>query len=228
MTPLPWSHSALSDFLNCPKAYYEKRIAKSVVDPPNPAGLWGDYVHKEFEKYLNTSRPGHDQPRPLPEDLEQYRKYLDAIVSRPGEMLVECKYAINRSLAPCDFFAADVWCRAILDVITINGDRASVLDHKTGKRRKDSRQLKLSALMVFLHHPEVEVVKTAYFWLKERAADGETYARVEIPELWNEFLPDLQSYRTAAQTMTFNPKPSGLCNGWCPVHSCEFWRPKRK
>lgn len=228
MKPLPWSHSALSDFLNCPKAYYHKRIAKDVVDPPNEAGLWGDYVHKEFEKYLNTSRPGFDHPRPLPADLEQYREYLDRIASLPGTMHVECKYAININLQPCEFFAADVWCRAILDVIHVNEQQASVMDHKTGKRKMDTRQLKLSALMTFLHHPEVDVVKTGYFWLKDKAYDSETYIRKDESDLWSEFLPDLNRYREAAKTMTYMPRPSGLCNGWCPVHACEFWKPKRR
>lgn len=231
MKPLPWSHSALSDFLNCPKAYYHKRIAKDVVDPPNEAGLWGDYVHKEFEKYLNAvNHPAWDGSNQLalPADLEHYREYLDRIAALPGEMLVECKYAITSQLEPCDFFAKNVWCRAILDVIQIDGEKASVLDHKTGKRKINSRQLKLSALMVFLHHPKVKVVKTGYFWLKEKATDSETYVRSDEAELWQEFLPDLNRYCEAAKTMTFMPRPSGLCNGWCPVHACEFWKPKRR
>jgi hypothetical protein len=236
MTPLPWSHSALSDFLNCPKAYYHKRVVKDVVDPPNEAGQWGDYVHKEFEKYLTVRRgvlklPGvlkETVSVGLPTDLEQYREYLDALTALPGEMRVECKYAITKHLAPCDFFAVDVWCRAILDVIHINGEKASVLDHKTGKRKANTRQLKLSALMVFLHHPEVQLVKTGYFWLKDRAFDSEVYVRKNEADLWSEFLPDLNRYREAAKTMVFNPRPSGLCNGWCPVHACEYWKPKRR
>jgi len=228
MRPLPWSHSALSDFLNCPKAYYHKRIAKDVVDPPNEAGQWGDYVHKEFEKYLNAWMPLKTVHHPLPDDLEHYREYLNAIAALPGKMYVECKYAITTQLLPCDFFAKDVWCRAILDVIHINGESASVIDHKTGKRKVNARQLKLSALMVFLHHPDVQAVKTGYFWLKDRVFDTEHYVRKNEAELWQEFLPDLNRYREAAQTMTFMPRPSGLCNGWCPVHACEFWKPKRR
>lgn len=228
MKPLPWSHSALSDFLNCPKQYYHKRVLKDVVDPPNEAGLWGDYVHKEFEKYLKGCKAGAKCDLILPADLEPYREYLDRLASLPGEMHVECKYAITKQLEPCDFFASDVWCRAILDVIHVNGEMAGVLDHKTGKRKMNTRQLKLSALMVFLHHPSVQVVKTGYFWLKDRAYDSESYIRKDMFDLWGEFLSDLTRYREAAKTETYMPRPSGLCNGWCPVHACEFWRPKRR
>jgi hypothetical protein len=81
--------------------------------------------------------------------------------------------------------------------------------------------------MVFAHYEDIQVVNTAYFWLADKARDSETYTRGQVPELWNEFLPDLHQYKKAAKTMTFNPKPSGLCNGWCPVTGCEFWKPKR-
>lgn len=221
MTPLPWSHSALSDFLNCPKAYYHKRIAKDVVDPPNPAGLWGDYVHKQFQLYLEGELDA------LPSDIEQYTDYLEAIKLLPGDMRVECKYALSKKVQPCTFFAKDVWCRAIIDVLHINGDTARALDHKTGKRKPDSRQLKLTALMVLAHHPEINTVKTAYFWLTTRERDSETYTRDQWDELWGIFLPDLYKYKEAANLMAYNPKPSGLCNGWCPVHTCEYWKPKR-
>lgn len=220
MKPLPWSHSALSDFENCPKQFFHKRIAKDVVDPPNEAGLWGDYVHKSFEKYLRERTP-------LPENLSQYQDYLDRIAAGSGVMHVECKYAINRYLEPCDFFDPKVWCRAILDVLHIDGDEARVLDHKTGKMRPGSRQLKLSALMVFIHHPEVVRVKTGYFWLKERQLTKEVFSRLQESELWEGFLPTLQAYRRAFADEMFTPRPSGLCRGWCPVTGCEFWQPKR-
>lgn len=220
MKPLPWSFSSISDFENCPKAFYEKRVTKSVVDPPNEAGDWGDYVHKNFEKYLRDHVP-------LPGNLVQFQDYLDRIAAGSGEMHVECKYAVTRELEPCDFFDKRVWCRAILDVLHLDGTRARVIDHKTGKMKSSSRQLKLCALMVFMHHPEITEVRTGYVWLKTRALTKDTFYRSQIAELWLEFLPTLQQYKRAFAEVMFTPKQSGLCNGWCPVTTCEFWRPKR-
>lgn len=234
MKPLAWSHSALSDFINCPRAYFHKRVAKDVEDPPNDAGLAGDFVHKAFEAYL---RDGTPLPSEYPEDIREwptgikppsaYADYLDALKGSSGEMHVECKYAINEKMEPCDFFAEDVWCRGILDVLHIDGDRARILDHKTGKRKQDTRQLKLNSLLLFIHHPEVNTIKTGYAWLKDNAIDVETYTREEEATLWQEFAPDLVRYRTAYRQEMFVPKTSGLCNGWCPVTKCEFWKPKR-
>jgi hypothetical protein len=234
MRPLPWSHSALSDYLNCPKAYYEKRVTKSVIDPPNDAGLAGDWTHKQFEVYLKNGTP---LPSTYPLDIREwpvglkapsaYKGYLDKIAAMPGTLFVENKLAITRELEPCDFFSPDVWCRAILDIIVIDGQTATVIDHKSGKRKMDTRQLKLAALMTFIHYPQVDIVRTGYAWLKDHVLDKKTYVRTGEAELWAEFLPDLRQYKQAYKTMTFGPRPSGLCNGWCPVTSCEFWKPKR-
>jgi hypothetical protein len=228
MRPLPWSHSALSDFNNCPKAFYEKRVAKSVVDPPNLAGQWGDYVHKAFESYLRRCTPRElCKDIPLPPDLEEYRGYLESINRLPGNMLAEQKYAINTQMQPCAFMAPDVWCRSILDVLIIDGQSARVIDHKTGRRKFDTRQLKLNALMVFIHHPDVMVVRTGFMWLKDKLFDTEDYVRANEATLWGEFMPDLVRYKTAFKQEMFVPRQSGLCNGWCPVTSCEFWKPKK-
>lgn len=235
MKPLPWSHSALSDFINCPKQYYHKRVAKDVEDPPNDAGLAGDFMHKAFEAYLKSRTPlpttYPDNVRDWPVGLktaDKYQDYLDDILAQVGDLHVECRYATTQRLEPCYFFAKDVWCRSILDVLIINGKRALVIDHKTGKKKNDLRQLRLNALMVFLHHPEVEVVHVAYAWLVTGETDKFKFVRADEKAMWQFFVPLLRSYREAYRIEVFNPKPSGLCNGWCPVTSCDFWKPKRK
>lgn len=222
MKALPWSHTALSDYLNCPRQYHHKRVLKDVEDPPGEAALWGDTVHKGFETYLTGGE--------LPENLEQYRGYLDKLRSRkhdPGKQFVEVQYAINTRMEPCGWFDKDVWCRGILDFMTIRGSQAVVLDHKTGKRKPNSRQLKLFALLVFIHHPEVDEVLSKFAWLKTGTVDTEIYFRRQVDELWGEFTADLARYAHSFKTDTWNPRPSGLCRGWCPVRDCEHWKPKR-
>lgn len=222
MTPLPWSFSALSDFLNCPKAYYRKRIAKDVIEAPNEAGAWGDYVHKELDKYLKS-----EGSYELPSNVAHYKQHADQFVGMPGSVLSECRYAINRSLHPCDFFDSGVWCRGIIDVLVLDPPYALATDHKTGKRKLDSNQLKLCALLVFAHHPEIETCLTRFDWLKEGVQDREVYHRKDETEMWATFVPSLTQYVQAFKDETFNPRPSGLCYGWCPVTDCEYWKPKR-
>lgn len=221
MRPKAWSYTALSDFLNCPKAYFEKRIAKSVVEDQGEAATWGDAVHKGLEQYLLGGE--------LPENLEQYREYANGIIAQvgPGKLLVEQQLALNTKAQPCDWFAEDAWCRGIVDVLILYGKNAMVIDHKTGKPKPDSKQLKLFALLVFAHYPEVQYCGTEFQWLKDGSATTEGYHRTREADLWQEFMPDLVKYRTAFKAEVFNPRQSGLCHGWCPVTSCEFWKPKK-
>jgi len=225
----------MGDFENCPKQYYHKRIAKDVVDVQGEAASWGDRVHKFFE-YSIMNYQG------LPLDAIQttmvlqgresefltYQPWLDFIFTIPCDKLIaEQQLAINKQLVPCDWFAKDVWCRGIIDVLIIQGDRARALDWKTGKRKPNSRQLKLFALLVFIHYPEVMTCKTDFLWLKTNERDSETFTRAQEPELWQEFLPSLAKYNAAFKAEIFPPRKSGLCRGWCPVTSCEYWEPKR-
>jgi len=216
-----WSFSSLEKFRTCPKQFYHVRIAKDVVEPPGEAATWGSRVHKAIEDYLRDGKP-------LEPELSMYEKYCRGLADIKAEQfLIEHPMSINANMSPCEWAAEDVWCRAIADVLAVKGERALVWDHKTGKK-KPSDQLALNALLVFIHYPEVEEVKSVFYWLKIDDYTEETFFRTEIPQLWQRFLPDLQQYNKAHETGVFNAKPSGLCNGWCAVESCPHWRPKRK
>ena len=237
--PLPWSHSALGDFLNCPKQYFHKRVAKDVHEEQGEAALWGDQVHKFFEASILAVRGQQAEADEIwttlklqgldpEESFKVYLPYLQAVLATPhDEVFPERQYSINKKLAPCDWFDAEVWCRGIIDVLLIKGDKAWALDWKTGKRKPNSKQLKLFALLVFIHHPEIQTVKTSFMWIKTGESDHETYTRDQEAELWQEFVGDLARYNAAFKQDMWIPRKSGLCRGWCPVTGCEFWEPKK-
>lgn len=234
LKPIAWSFTSLSDFENCPKAFYHKRVAKDVTEEQGDAALWGDNVHKFFEYSIMQYRGMPIEAAEATAILEgrdnefaTYKPYLEAVLSLSGDIYPERQYAIDKSLQPCDWFDKEVWCRGIIDVLVLKGDKAYALDWKTGKRKPNSRQLKLFALLVFLHHPEVQMVKTEFVWLKSNERDTETYTRAQESELWQEFVPSLARFKAAFKHEVFPPKTSGLCNGWCPVTKCEHWKPKK-
>ena len=70
-------------------------------------------------------------------------------------------------------------------------------------------------------------MRAEYYWTQTKTTNGMTITRDQIPAIWREFLPALKQYAEAYATDTWQPRQSGLCNGWCPVTDCEFWRPKR-
>lgn len=221
MIPQPWSHSRLEDFKNCPRAFYEKTVAKSVVETKGEATLWGERVHKHFEEYLVSSTA-------LPPELECHQPFLDRLLELPHNLrFVEERIALNTSGAPCAFFGNDVWYRGVIDFGIINETTARLIDHKSGKHHSKFGQLKLFALWLFEAYPSVAEVRCEYYWTQTLTLNGETYTRDQVPKLWQGFIPDLKQYADAFKTDTWQPRQSGLCNGWCPVTDCEFWRPKR-
>lgn len=221
MKPLPWSHSRLEDFVNCPRAFAEKQVYKSVVEEKGEATIWGEKVHKHFEERLVDGVV-------LPPELECHEDFLRRLEDEPGEMFVEERIALNKRAQPCGFFDDDVWYRGVVDVKKVNGDFARLVDHKTGKQKPFSRQLKVFALHTFAAHPAVMITRCEYYWTQTMTKTGETFTRNQIPALWKSFIPDLAQYAQAFKDELWQPRQSGLCAGWCPVTSCEFWRPRRR
>lgn len=221
--PAPWSYSALSDFNNCPKQFYEKRVIKSVVDEGSEHTEWGTRVHKHFEdrQLLGT---------PLPPELAMHEPYMQRLDAFPGKLYAERKVALNTKREPCDFFDPNVWWRGVIDWTKIDlvNRKGRIRDYKTGKMHNKFDQLKLFAVHTFYQYPEIEEITVAYYWTKDQLTTGETYYRHQIDSIWSEFIPALRQYVEAFKTDTWQPRPSGLCNGWCPVTTCEFWKPKRR
>lgn len=217
MKSVSWSYSSLSLFESCAKRYYHLKVAKDVVEVPIEAAAWGTEVHGHLENRVRSGTP-------LPESIEYMEHIVRPIVDHEGEKLVEHKLTINSNLSPTGWVASDAWCRAIIDVGVLTGNKALLLDWKTGKRKPESTQLMLSAGLAFAHFPNVDTVRTAFVWLKTGQVDSKTYTRDEAPVIWREFVPRVQRLERAFREGNFKPKPSGLCRNWCPVpkHLCTF------
>lgn len=218
-TPLPWSHSSLTSLDTCPRQYEEVKVHHHFQQLKNDASVWGDEVHVALENYLNAKGAAALGPR-----FTAYQNYVDQYLKLPGEVFAERKYALDRALKPCDFYAPQVWGRGIIDVLNLNGFLARVFDHKTGKRKKDMQQLIIFALLVFYHHPEILECEVTFAWLATGEKDTETFQRAQIPELWAVVLPKLQQYAQAFHSGVFRAKPSGLCKKHCPVDTCEYYQ----
>lgn len=224
MKPNAWSHSALDKFESCPKQYHETAVLKRWPFQTTKEMEWGKYVHKAFEDHLLYGTP-------LPVDLATHADFLHQFKTQPGELAGEERIALDTSLRPCAYFdkVNQVWYRGQVDARKRDVSRgfSHILDHKTGKVKNDYTQLKSFAMYEFLTQPAIHTVKVEYYWTQIKGANGETYHREQLPDILAFFAAKLHRFADAFLTETFPPKQSGLCNGWCPVTNCEFWRPKR-
>jgi len=217
MDQLQWSYSSLKDFAGCPKRYHEIKILKNFEFVPTEAILVGQRIHSAIEHYIKDGTP-------LPKNYLHYKEYIDPILELPGEKMVEHKMALKFDRTACDFSDKNRWVRGIADLIILNRENkiATVVDWKTGSERyPDVNQLKLMALMIFAHFPEVETVRSALVFVNKKHLVSEDYTRENSASLWEHFLPDLERLRLAHEKDEWVESPSALC-AYCAVKTCKF------
>lgn len=218
----PWSYSSLSAFETCPRQYHLVKVIKTVKEPPAAYQDWGIEVHKAFEDGLVENKP-------LPEKMQEWQPILTKFQLAPGKKEAELKLALDRNFKPVDWRDKSAWSRGIGDVVLENGTTAFSGDYKTGKRKPGSSQLRLFAALLMHSREYLQKVKTAFIWLPIKQLDKEEFSRDDLGSIWADFVPRTVKMEKAFQADKWMPKPSGLCNGWCPVgkENCEFWKPKR-
>lgn len=211
MTKLAHSYSSTKDFESCPHKYNEVKRLKHFKGKTHPAAERGKLIHKKFEEALS-----HDI------DVGQdYQWALSYVRQFTGLKVPERQLAIDYEFQPCAWFGDNVFYRAVLDVMIINGDHLICIDYKTGKRRYDPRQGREQALLAWLHLPHIHTAEAHFLWLDaDHAPDVERYDRHKDGESMIEALLEAPSdIETCAEEDKWERRPSGLCK-FCPVVSC--------
>ena len=214
---LSHSYSAIKDYDNCPLAYQQKRVVKSFKDCQNQYSIHGERVHKAFENHVKLGEP-------LPPELEKFQPLL----AKFSGMKVQCEreVVLNEDLKPTTCWAPDAWLRGKLDLyVEINPTTAFVGDYKTGSHRPDFDQMELFALFVWAHEPEIEEVRTALIWTKDKKLDSVVYTReADANRLWAKHLGKIRKIYESLEKDIWPAKPSGLC-GYCGYKpNCVYGR----
>lgn len=209
-----WSYSKLKNYRTCPFRYYMIDVTKKYQEDFSGEHLaWGNQVHKAFEKRVGEGIP-------FPEGMENFEEAAQRLVNVPGAIKVEQQLAIKSDLSPCEWFSKEAWFRAIADYLRISGPVALAIDYKTGKIIEDSEQLALLAECIFSHYPEVQAVRTEFWWLKDDAATRADFRRSDRKSTWLRVMPEVKTLELAHTKGDFPPKSSGLCRRHCIVTEC--------
>lgn len=217
MTIPAWTYSQLEKFETCPRQFYHVRVKRDIVEPPTEATLWGGRVHEAMEYRIKDGTA-------LPEGMTQWEGLATKISNMAGEKFCEVEMALDENFQPASWGKA--WTRGIADLLIVNGDKAVNLDYKTGKR-KLTHQLMLYAGYTFAIYPQVNTVVTGFVWMRDKKIDKETFTRDQVPIIWQTFIPKVRKLESAYDRDAWPARPSGLCKGWCPVKTCEFYKDKR-
>ena len=222
MKNVTWSHSSLKDYEGCPRRYNEVKVLKNYPFTDTEATIYGKELHTAAEEYIEN---GTD----LPPQFEFLKETLDVLKAKPGRKLCEYKMGVTKDLKPCGFLDKDVWVRGIADLLIIDDDNltARVVDYKSGNNKYPDRdQLKLMALMVFVHFPHIRRVSGALLFVVKNDIAKASYMVGEAEEYWWDYRERVARIEQAHDTGVWNPKPTPLC-GWCPVKTCEHHKPRR-
>jgi hypothetical protein len=179
--------------------------------------MWGEKVHKAMELRVRDSVP-------LPEGMTQWEGIAAKFAALPGEKHCELQMAVDKNFQPAEW--GNAWSRGIADLLVVHGDRAGIFDYKTGKR-KLTEQLELYVGYTFATYPQVNYVTTGFVWMRDKKIDKSTYQRVQVADIWRDFLPRVRKLENAYERDAWPCRPSGLCRGWCPVKTCEFYKDKK-
>ena len=210
-----WSYSSIDLFKQCPQKYFRLRVLKDIKEPESDAMRYGTAVHKAAEDFIKSDVP-------IPEKYAFLRKPVESLKARPGTHLCEHKMGLKRDLSPCGFFDKEVWWRGIADLITLQEDRAFVVDYKTGKSSKyaDTKQLELMALAIYKHFPQVKKVKAGLLFVIANDFVKAEFTADKQGVHWMRWLDDTARLEKAIELGVWNPRPNFSCKGWCPVKDC--------
>ena len=213
---LTHSYSAIKQFENCSKQYYEVRILKKYKSSETEATQYGTQVHLAFEEYIRDKKP-------LPDRFAHYLPIVEPLTRVKGEIKCEEKLGMRADFTPCGFFDKDVWFRGVPDYLAINHQTgvARVGDYKTGKssRFADTAQLELMAAMVMQHYPKVEKVHGALIFVVANDVVKATYTRDQLPEILSRWGGKASMIEKVIEKGVVSARPSGLCR-FCAVTSC--------
>ena len=212
-----WSYSQLKNAETCLKRWFHYNIAKDVTEPETQQLRDGNALHRHFEARLAYNTP-------LPLGYGMFERALASVIAAPGETHTEQKLAITGAFEGSTYFDKKVWFRTVIDCVKVRGDRASVLDWKTGKPNADHTQLQLMAATLFIHMPALQRVRAALVFVNYGSeTSAAEFLREDMPEVWNEILPRVRVMQDARAAQEYPPKPSGLCKKYCAVTSCEYY-----
>lgn len=212
-----WSHSALAAYEGCPQKYYREKVTKEVPFVETEALKKGNDVHKSMELALGESAT------PLPGRHKQYQEVVDWALGLPNRK-VEEQMAFTADLERCEWFdrRKKVWARQKIDLQSwFSPELCFVCDWKTGGYWGDDGQAGLTALFLFWANPELQEVKTVWYYLEKDKKVPDSFTRSDVPRLMERPLDTLGKISNSYKTGEW-PKTPGFACKFCGVASCEF------
>ncbi len=192
------SHSSLSDYLKCPRAYYLKNMWRNPatghkVSVMSPALALGQSVHEvveslsslpvenrfaedlleKFEKSwakVSGSKGGFTSPDQEQQTKSRGVQMLQRVINNPGPL--KNKTIKIRETVPYYWLSEEdniILCGKIDWLEYVEAtDSVNIIDFKTGKYDEDPESLQLPIYFLLAGHTQSRPVSKAYYWYLDR------------------------------------------------------------
>ena len=216
------TYSFYNQLQQCPHKAYHVYVGRTLPYVETPEMAWGNKVHKAMENRIKYAVP-------LPEEMAAAEPSAAVFHDYSTKIVVRCEWQLAMDIngQPCDYNDySKVWFRGKLDCVTLDSALtfAWEVDWKTGNVREDPFELETGALLLKVHHTNLETIKGEYFWMKT-GQNGLRYTFNKHGETYQKLVnlrAEAESYFRAG---VWPKRKSPLCN-WCAVKSCENYTGK--
>lgn len=251
----PWSMSKAGLASNCSFAFdlkYVRRV-RGKTPPRSSAGAIGRAVHQVLEALLKGApisemkneifRAVIDEKLTTPEiedvmgfshNIKSFIKRLDTYKEKhaidDANTVVEGKFCFTKDFLPAKYMSSAAFFRGVWDVVMLAGDRAIILDHKSGDMGNPDKvldrydnQRRFYAIAAMNRFPGIKAVHTAFHYVQSEeiiwAKEADTAGRIN-----NEYIPWYKDYlnRCSAEITAKIPRKGWHCSFCNFTHICPL------
>jgi CRISPR/Cas system-associated exonuclease Cas4 (RecB family) len=231
---ITWSHTKISDYLQCPYKFFEKYIKKSTKTVESEAMRKGNRIHKLLENAINQD----DGIARNMSELETSRLMeIIPILNRMKDLgaAAELELGVKKDWTPCGFWDKEVWGRCKIDVLAADGDRGIIVDWKTGATKnlkyQTENELKLHAVIAHAHFPELKIISGRYFYTQDfifyPTPPSKPYIFTGMIAERHRINALMGRIEYAVENEKCGTRKNNLCP-WCEVKTCKHYKPKDK
>jgi PD-(D/E)XK nuclease superfamily len=206
--PVVLSYTNLNAYGNCPKRFWHQYLKKDIPDEVKTRQQFGGTkVHEALKKRLKIREP-------LPQEFGHHEGVCYHLENHNSIKHMELKLGVRRNGTPCDFFAADVALRGVLDLACSAAPNCLLVDWKSGKPWEDPFELRVQALLLAAHYPELTRFTGFYYWLRTGGV-GKTHD-LDPAMTWQMVCNTAKAIQGRLGKHDFPADENALCP-WCPV-----------
>lgn len=240
------SHTSLSDFIKCPRAYYLKNVYKDPktrhkIQLMSPALALGSAVHEVLES-LSVVPTDKRFSEPLSARFDRAWQKVSGLRGGFTNPDVEQKYKergeamlrrVNQNRGPLERLAIKIkqdlphYWLSVDDNIILCGkidwleyfpdsDSVHIIDFKTSKSEEDGKSLQLPIYHLLVHHCQHRKVSGASYWYLEFSDELQEKPLPDLQEAEAEILKLAKQVKLARQLQMFKCK-----NGQDGCYHCK-------